>query len=409
MSNEKEKNTLIFVIFPYNDDFVADIDTDEKNKTRYVYICNDYNLKVGDIIKCPTHNKPAMVVDIIKNSTIDTIKNKPIRTINIESINNNKVFPNKNKISMKKNGFSGILNTMMSQYVPARDYNVRMTYDLSVALPDRDGNFICMSKDGSLKRWPAEMTFEIPIFTISKLQSQVVPGDIVKNGNSYSFVKGRKANGSLSLISASGYSHNKQDITDAILGASTVTCVVNMFNNQTGFNPLMFMLLSKDDAKFDTTSLMMFMTAAQNGSANVNMQSMMPLMMLQSIGEGDDTEMTKMLPMMMMMNGGNMFGGSNMFGNMNTPTNPVVENASTGQAFNPFAHITDNIQNMVKPVNPSVNTVSTEENDDEDVVGTTPITTPDLKSIITSDPNLMKELKDLLKKEIMSELKKEDK
>lgn len=398
MLNEKVKNTLIFVIFPYNDDFVADIDTDEKNKTRYVYICNDYNLKVGDIIKCPSHNKPAMVVDIIKDSTVDTIKNKPIRTINIESINNNKVYPNKNKTSMKKNGFSGILNTMMSQYVPARDYNVRMTYDLSVALPDRDGNYICMSKEGTLKRWPAEMTFEIPIFTISKLQSQVVPGDIVKNGNSYSFVKGRKANGSLQLISASGYSHNKQDITDAILGASTVTCVVNMFNNQTGFNPMMFMLLSKDDAKFDTTSLMMFMSAAQNGGANVNMQSMMPLMMLQSIGEGDDTEMSKMLPMMMMMNGGNMFG------NMNTPTNPVVENASTGQAFNPFAHITDNIQNMVKPVNPSVNTVSSKENDEEDVE-----TTSALKSIITSDPNLMKELKDLLKEELMAELKKEKK
>lgn len=403
MLNEKVKNTLIFVIFPYNDDFVADIDTDEKNKTRYVYICNDYNLKVGDIIKCPSHNKPAIVVDIIKDSTVDTIKNKPIRTINIESINNNKVYPNKNKTSMKKNGFSGILNTMMSQYVPARDYNVRMTYDLSVALPDRDGNYICMSKEGTLKRWPAEMTFEIPIFTISKLQSQVVLGDIVKNGNSYSFVKGRKANGSLQLISASGYSHNKQDITDAILGASTVTCVVNMFNNQTGFNPMMFMLLSKDDAKFDTTSLMMFMSAAQNGGANVNMQSMMPLMMLQSIGEGDDTEMSKMLPMMMMMNGGNMFGG-NMFGNMNTPTNPVVENASTGQVFNPFAHITDNIQNMVKPVNPSVNTVSSEENDEEDVE-----TTSALKSIITSDPNLMKELKDLLKEELMAELKKEKK
>lgn len=404
MSNEKVKNTLIFVIFPYNDDFVADIDTDEKNKTRYVYICNDYNLKVGDIIKCPSHNKPAMVVDIIKDSTVDTIKNKPIRTINIESINNNKVYPNKNKTSMKKNGFSGILNTMMSQYVPARDYNVRMTYDLSVALPDRDGNYICMSKDGTLKRWPAEMTFEIPIFTISKLQSQVVAGDIVKNGNSYSFVKGRKANGSLQLISASGYSHNKQDITDAILGASTVTCVVNMFNNQTGFNPMMFMLLSKDDAKFDTTSLMMFMSAAQNGGANVNMQSMMPLMMLQSIGEGDDTEMSKMLPMMMMMNGGNMFGG-NMFGNMNTPTNPAVENASTGQAFNPFAHITDNIQNMVKPVNPSVNTVPTEEATEDEADETTSA----LKSIITSDPNLMKELKDLLKEELMAELKKEKK
>ena len=399
MSNEKVKNTLIFVIFPYNDDFVADIDTDEKNKTRYVYICNDYNLKVGDIIKCPSHNKPAMVVDIIKDSTVDTIKNKPIRTINIESINNNKVYSNKNKISMKKNGFSGILNTMMSQYVPARDYNVRMTYDLSVALPDRDGNFICMSKDGSLKRWPAEMTFEIPIFTISKLQSQVVPGDIVKNGNSYSFVKGRKANGSLSLISASGYSHNKQDITDAILGASTVTCVVNMFNNQTGFNPMMFMLLSKDDAKFDTTSLMMFMSAAQNGGANVNMQSMMPLMMLQSIGEGDDTEMSKMLPMMMMMNGGNMFG------NMNVSTNTAVENASTGQAFNPYASIVDNIQNMVKPVNPSVNNVPTEEATEDEADETTSA----LKSIITSDPTLMKELKDLLKEELMAELKKEKK
>lgn len=402
MSNEKVKNTLIFVIFPYNDDFVADIDTDEKNKTRYVYICNDYNLKVGDIIKCPSHNKPAMVVDIIKDSTVDTIKNKPIRTINIESINNNKVYPNKNKTSMKKNGFSGILNTMMSQYVPARDYNVRMTYDLSVALPDRDGNYICMSKEGTLKRWPAEMTFEIPIFTISKLQSQVVPGDIVKNGNSYSFVKGRKANGSLQLISASGYSHNKQDITDAILGASTVTCVVNMFNNQTGFNPMMFMLLSKDDAKFDTTSLMMFMTAAQNGSANVNMQSMMPLMFLQSIGEGDDAELSKILPMLMMMGGGNMFG--NMFGNMNAPTNPAVENASTGQAFNPYASIVDNIQNMVKPVNPSVNTVPTEEVEEEDVE-----TTSALKSIITSDPTLMKELKDLLKEELMAELKKEKK
>lgn len=248
------------------------------------------------------------------------------------------------------------------------------------------------------------MTFEIPIFTISKLQSQVVPGDIVKNGNSYSFVKGRKANGSLQLISASGYSHNKQDITDAILGASTVTCVVNMFNNQTGFNPMMFMLLSKDDAKFDTTSLMMFMSAAQNGGANVNMQHMMPLMFLQSIGEGDDTELSKMLPMIMMMNCGNMFGGGNMFGNMNASTNATVENASTGQAFNPYASIVDNIQNMVKPVNPSVNTVPTEETEDEDDE-----TTSALKSIITSDPKLMKELKELLKEELMSELKKEKK
>jgi hypothetical protein len=149
------------------------------------------------------------------------------------------------------------------------------------------------------------------------------------------------------------------------------------------------------------------MSAAQNGGANIDIQSMMPFIILQSIGEGDDTELSKMLPMIMMMNGGNMFG-SNIFGNMNTPPNNVVKNASTGQAFNPFAHITDNIQNMVKPVNPSANTVPADDADDEeDVIGTPSIS--DLKNIITSDPDLMNELKDLLKKEIITELKKEKK
>lgn len=101
----------------------------------------------------------------------------------------------------------------------------------------------------------------------SKPYAQVQVGDIVKLNNSFLKVLRKNDNGTLQCLSFSGYSSNRREIKDFMLGQALVRVVVNMFSGMTtgGFNPMMLMMMDKGgDNSMLETMMMMQMMGGQN-------------------------------------------------------------------------------------------------------------------------------------------------
>ena len=268
-----------------------------------VYLGDTCNVKVGDIVDVDNHIG-MKVLCITTVPDISTCRNlKQLVPIHVKS---------KNKTSMNSLSKNSYLNSFMSRCIPVEQEGVRMTYDLKLCARDREGNYISRKEDGGLKRWPAEMTFEVPMMSMSKKASDIKVGDIIVNANSFSFVNAVKEDGSLRLTSTTGSNHNQQAIEDAIMGASDYRVVVNYFGDNTGMDInklLMMQYFNGGSMDFDNTTLMMFMASQQGQTAQQNGNIMQTLMLLQ----------------LMLMTGNNPFG--NMFGGSTTPAQAPVQSA----------------------------------------------------------------------------------
>ena len=127
-------------------------------------------------------------------------------------------------------------------------------------------------------------------------------GDIVKLNNSFLKVLRKNDNGTLQCLSFSGYSSNRREIKDFMLGQALVRVVVNMFSGMTtgGFNPMMLALANNED--MDMKDLMMIQMMQGNGG------SFNP-MMLMMMDKGGDNSMFETMMMMQMMGGQNPMMG----------------------------------------------------------------------------------------------------
>lgn len=136
----------------------------------------------------------------------------------------------------------------------------------------------------------------------SKPYAQVQVGDIVKLNNSFLKVLRKNDNGTLQCLSFSGYSSNRREIKDFMLGQALVRVVVNMFSGMTtgGFNPMMLALANNED--MDMKDLMMIQMMQGNGG------SFNP-MMLMMMDKGGDNSMLETMMMMQMMGGQNPMMG----------------------------------------------------------------------------------------------------
>lgn len=155
---------------------------------------------------------------------------------------------------------------------------------------------------------------DVPVYTICKPFSQVKAGDIIKMKSSFVKVIKRNSNGTLQCLSFAGYSSNKREIKDFILGQGFVNVVINMFSEMTttGLNPMMLMLANNEN--MDMKDFMMFQMMQQGqGGTQFN-----PMMLMLLNKEGDSSMMETML-MMQMMNGQNPM--LNLLNNSMTDTN----------------------------------------------------------------------------------------
>ena len=311
---------------------------------KYLFIC-EYEVKIGDIIDSPTYATPCQVIDISwDNSRPMTPRGQFLKTLVIDKINGESITMNTINSSekMKDNSmFSGIMSKYTGQFIPEKEDKVRMSLNGLLCVP-QDGEYIGVQGD-NLVSFPEEMTLPIPVYSIVKANSAIVAGDIIKNGHNYSKVLNVNADGSLKILSFTGYTHNKKPVTDFIMGAATTRVLINMFNfdDKSGFNPIFFAMANGDT--LDVNSLMMLSMTPQGKNLFSNAGGGFNPMMLWMLDKNRQESGQDMMGMMMMSS---MMGGQNPFGNMFgqqsatttvAPTTPTVDQALETILKNPDA------------------------------------------------------------------------
>ena len=227
---------------------------------KYLFIC-EYEVKIGDMIDSPTYATPCQVIDVSwSNSKPMNPRGQFLKTLVVDKINGKSVNQTTNIINssekMKDNSmFSGIMSKYTGQFIPQKEDKVRMSLNGLLCVP-QDGEYVGVNGE-ELVSFPPEMTLQIPVYSIIKANSAVVPGDIIKNGNNYSKVIAINPDSSLKILSFTGFTHNKKPVTDFIMGAATTRVLINMFNfdEKSGFNPIFFAMASGES--IDVNSLMM--------------------------------------------------------------------------------------------------------------------------------------------------------
>lgn len=299
---------------------------------QYSFICNE-KVKEGDLLVSPNYSTGMMITKVFtSNSNLingrTPIKELIIDTINGKSIIKEETFKNNSNMTTttKNSMFNGIVDKYKSQFIPEKEDGVRMSLSGLICVPIGD-EYIGMDNEGNLTSFPVEMTIDIPVYSILKLNSDVKVGDIIKTAKSYSKVIGKNDDG-LKILSFSGYTHNKKEVKDFLMNQATTRVLINMFNfdDSNGFNPIFFAMASGDN--LDVNSLMMLSMTPQGknlfSNAGGSFNPMM-LMMLDKNNQGGS--MMETMCMMQMMGGGNMF--SNMFNNASYPETPSGDDELT--------------------------------------------------------------------------------
>lgn len=285
------------------------------------------NIQIGDLMFSPNYSTPLQLIYISSKDVIQgeilTVNNIPIKELKVDTVIrdnisfsnledkyklDNKVsnnISNKKVMSSKKSMFSGFMEKYKSQFIPKKDYTLRVSMDGNICIHTKDG-FVGITNDNSLVSYPEEMTIELPVYIINKPYNKVVVGDIIKNNGTYSKVLNINKNGSLHCLNYSGTTNNSKEIKDFILGSAFVEVVINMFagmgNNE--MNPMMMAMMSED---VDMKDIMMI----QMMQGNSNMGNMNPMMLMALSEDGEKNSMVEMMMMSQMMGGTNPFMGMN--------------------------------------------------------------------------------------------------
>lgn len=272
----------------------------------YIFLCSYDTVKVGDLIVSPMYTTPMQVIGVsnysareqngitLKDIIIDSINGVPTKSTTV--INSQK----SNKME-KKSMFNSFIEKYKSQFIPEKEESLKLSMDGNICVPI-GGEYVGINSENELISYPAEMCMDMPVYIISKPYAQVQVGDIVKLNNSFLKVLRKNDNGTLQCLSFSGYSSNRREIKDFMLGQALVRVVVNMFSGMTtgGFNPMMLALANNED--MDMRDLMMIQMMQGNGG------SFNP-MMLMMMDKGGDNSMFETMMMMQMMGGQNPMMG----------------------------------------------------------------------------------------------------
>lgn len=290
-------------------------------KKRYCFSTNEDILMIGDKIVSDDYDNPMYVTNVRNNDceytgykvlkittinghTLEYVRNtratvccnitKPADPIKIDTVTVSNTTKS-NTIMEKKSIFSNFIEKYKSQFVPEKDENLKLSMDGNVCVRI-DNEYVGIDSENNLVSYPEEMCMDMPILVIAKPHSQVEVGDIIKMNNHYAKVLKKNANGSLSCLSYSGYTQNKKEVKDFMLGQAYVKVVVNMFSNLSncGFNPMMFALMDGNMNAKDLMLLQMIQPNQKLGEIN-------PMMLMLLADKNESNTMMETMLMMQMM------------------------------------------------------------------------------------------------------------
>lgn len=302
---------------------IRGIFTDEKlspefrdSSTSTPFIVNNVKgIKNGDMLTLKDYDTPFQVLYVFKDSEHkDNYLEATVLSINNKQINHMETFSNK-----KNSMFSGLMTKWTSQFVPQKEANARMSMGGTLCvLTDKDSDeWTGIDKNGDLTVYPGAMTIDLGcIYSISKPNNSVQVGDIIKNGErSYAYVQEIKPDGTLKIQSFSGYTHNKKAIKDALMGQATTKVIINPFNfnEDCGFNPLMFAIANGESMDVESLMLLSATPQGKNLFSNTGGGFNMGLLWMLDRNKQQNGGGSDMMQMMMMTQ---MMGGNNPFSSM---------------------------------------------------------------------------------------------
>lgn len=362
---------------------------------KFDVVC-DYDVKPGDMISSPDYNTMLEVYFVKGEYTYDggwnnypylTVSKINGKTPTVAATSNKSFFNNNynsknrstNMNNLKTNAmFSDLANKYKSQFIPEKETNVRMSLTGLLCAPVK-GEYVGIDAENKLTSFPIEMTIELPVYSILKMNSAIQVGEIVKdNGGNYAKVIKKNSDGTLKLLSFNGVTRNQKDIKDFVMGSSTTRVLINLFNFSNGendFNPMMFMFMNGES--FDVNSLLMLSMTPQGKNLFSNVGggfNPMMLLMLDSSRKGGASNFMETMLM------ANMMGGMMNQGNQ---TNPLMNMFNMGS------------QPAMKPLNEDANNIisinaAEADNDDEDA------DLDDSIQKLMSNPDAVKKLQALL-------------
>lgn len=202
----------------------------------------------------------------------------------------------------------GMIDKMKSQFIPQKEERVKLSMNGALCVPVND-EYIGINKEGTLVSYPAEMCIDAPVYFIAKPAKDIKEGDIIKRKNFFAKVLNVNKDGSLRCLTYSGYVSNKKKIKDFVLNQSVERVLINMFSfdNNLGFNPMIFALMD-DNEGLDLQGLMMMQMMQNQNGGNANMfEGMNPMMLMMLSKDGDSSSMTDLILMSMCMGSTNPF------------------------------------------------------------------------------------------------------
>lgn len=258
--------------------------TTEWGPKEYTYYCDDLSVEVGDIIDSPGYNNRVKVVEIGTSCRSD-LRVMPMGKIYKHeepvAAKQETEVEQTNSENMKKNSMvQGMIDKMKSQFIPQKEEGVKLSMDGALCVQVND-EYVGINKEG----------------------------DIIKRKNSFAKVLSVNKDGSLRCLTYSGYVSNKKEIQDFVLNQSVERVLINMFNfdNNLGFNPMIFALMD-DNEGLDIKGLMMMQMMQNQNGGNANMfGGMNPMMLMMLSKDGDSSSMTDLILMSMCMGKTNPF------------------------------------------------------------------------------------------------------
>lgn len=205
---------------------------------------------------------------------------------------------------MSTNSMNGILDKIKNSFMPVEAEGVRIAQDGNICVSTNEG-YVAIDANNELTTYPEALTFELPVYIISKPIAQLQVGDVIAKGRSYSKItkiEGDKIN----AIGYTGTSKIIHTIKDFVFNQTMVRVVISLAGNIGGqMNPMLMMALADKDK---SSLLPLLMMNQQNGAMGMNP---MLMMMLADDDKGDSKSSIKDLLMMSALGGGNL---GNLFG-----------------------------------------------------------------------------------------------
>ncbi len=249
---------------------------------------------------------------------------------------------NKNKTSMKKSGILGTLGLELGKYT-----GDQLAFSpVGIAVKRKDGTFVVYDRTRKQIVEIGDLKMDVPFYLVPSLYAQLQVGDLIQIDGNFHIIEQKTENEGFKLQSPTTGSYTYKPGRTNLFGMYFYTKAVSLLDSVGGglfggagaaapaagaaanpfgggFNPMLLMLMNKDNGNsggLDLTQLMLMSQFAGGGVGGLN-----PLLLMAMSGNGGDSDDLMQLLLMSQVSGAGVNPLASLFG---TPAAPAAAPAA---------------------------------------------------------------------------------